>query len=198
MKFDVIVAGVGGQGIISIAAVLARTAMATGLNIKQSEIHGMAQRGGSVHSHLRVSSLPVASDVIPLRGADMILSMEPMESLRYLPYLSPEGWLITNEVPFKNIAAYPDVDTIHAEVAKLPRRVMFDAEKLSRENGSPRSVNMAMLGAASLFINLELATFERAIAEQFGRKGEGVIEKNKKVFHAARDLAGELTAAGTP
>ena len=195
MKYDLIVAGVGGQGIISIAAVLGRAAMDAGLRIKQSEIHGMAQRGGSVYSHLRISDREIYSDVIPSGSADMILSVEPMEALRYLAFLSSEGILISNEVPFQNISNYPDVDAIHQEIRKLERHLLFDADRLAKENGSPRSMNMAMLGAASPFIDIPQEGFEEAMKARFASKGERVVDVNLKVFRAARDLAGEAAPA---
>lgn len=189
MKFDLIIAGVGGQGIISIAAVLGQTAMEAGLRVKQSEIHGMAQRGGAVHSHLRMSSNAIRSDVIPLKGADMILSVEPMEALRYLPYLSPEGWLIANEVPFQNISNYPVVEEVHSEIRKVKNHLLFNADALARELGSPRSMNMAMLGAASAHIGIDAQLFEQGMMARFQSKGERIIEANLKVFRAARELA---------
>lgn len=195
MKYDLIVAGVGGQGIISIAAVLGRAAMDAGLRIKQSEIHGMAQRGGSVYSHLRISDREIYSDVIPSGSADMILSVEPMEALRYLAFLSSEGILISNEVPFQNISNYPDVDAIHQEIRKLERHLLFDADRLAKENGSPRSMNMAMLGAASPFIDIPQEGFEEAMKARFASKGERIVDVNLKVFRAARDLAGEAAPA---
>jgi len=195
MKYDLIIAGVGGQGIISIAAVLGRAAMDAGLRIKQSEIHGMAQRGGSVYSHLRISDREIYSDVIPSGSADMILSVEPMEALRYLAFLSSEGILISNEVPFQNISNYPDVDAIHQEIRKLERHLLFDADRLAKENGSPRSMNMAMLGAASPFIDIPQEGFEEAMKARFASKGERIVDVNLKVFRAARDLAGEAAPA---
>ena len=103
MKSDIILSGVGGQGIVSIAATIAMAALDSNLNIKQSEVHGMSQRGGAVYSHLRISDTDISSDLIPLGKADIIISVEPMESLRYLPWLKEDGWLVTNSTPFINI-----------------------------------------------------------------------------------------------
>ena len=88
MKTDIILCGVGGQGILSIATVLGQAATASGLYLKQAEVHGMSQRGGDVQSNLRLSTERIWSDLIPKGQADLIISMEPMEALRYLPYLS--------------------------------------------------------------------------------------------------------------
>ncbi|MBX3727922.1 MAG: indolepyruvate oxidoreductase subunit beta [Candidatus Sumerlaeia bacterium] len=189
MKYDILVAGVGGQGIISIATVLAEAALAEGLHVKQSEIHGMAQRGGAVHSHLRLSSRPIAADVIPLGGADMVLSVEPMEALRYLPYLAPSGWVVANSMPFVNIANYPEVARVHGAFEALERHVLFDADRLAKEAGSPKAMNMAMLGAASRFVPLSEERFVAAIRSRFASKGERIVEANLAVFRAGRAAA---------
>ena len=128
MKLDIILAGVGGQGILSIATVIGYAAVESGLSLKQAEVHGMSQRGGDVQSHLRISDKTIYSDLVPEGAADIILSVEPMESLRYIPYLSPEGWLVTNTTPYKNIANYPDLDAVLKEVDKVPQHVAIDAD----------------------------------------------------------------------
>ncbi len=139
MKNDIILAGVGGQGILSIAAIIGYAAVQSNLYLKQAEVHGMSQRGGDVQSHLRLSSDEIASDLIPEGKADMIISVEPMESLRYLPYLHKEGWLITNTEPYVNIPNYPDTEEVMAEIRKLPRHVALEAEKMADEAGSKKS-----------------------------------------------------------
>lgn len=191
MKYDIVLSGVGGQGILSIAAVLGRAVLSEGLHLKQTEVHGMAQRGGAVQSHLRISSDPIHSDVIPRGRADMILSMEPMEALRYLDWLKPEGWLIANVKPIENIAAYPAMHEVRASLEKVPNRFVFDAFELATQEGSPRAVNMAVLGAASPRILLASETLEKSIAAQFEHKGEKVIENNLRVYRAARQRAEE-------
>ena len=142
MKSDIILSGVGGQGILSIATIIGEAALDEGLHIKQAEVHGMSQRGGDVQSNLRLSSDPIRSDLIPYGTADLILSLEPMEALRYLPYLSEKGWVVTHSVPFINIPNYPDPEKLIEELNRLPHVVLLDVEKLAKECGAPRSSNM--------------------------------------------------------
>lgn len=186
MKKDIILAGVGGQGILSIAATIGMAAVGNGLYLKQAETHGMSQRGGDVQSHLRLSDREIASDLIPMGKADMILSVEPMESLRYLPYLSPDGWLITNSAPFVNIPEYPDMNVILDEVHKVGNHIIIDADTIAKEMGSVKSANMVMLGAASPFLGLEYSWLEEAIRSLFGRKGEEVVNFNLQALLAGR------------
>ncbi|WP_423127718.1 indolepyruvate oxidoreductase subunit beta [Gaoshiqia sp. Z1-71] len=191
MKSDIILAGVGGQGILSIAAVLGMAALQEDLYLKQAETHGMSQRGGAVVSHLRISSRPIASDLIKLGTADLILSVEPMESLRYLPFLSDKGYLVTNTTPFVNIGNYPDVEEILAEVRRLSRFVAIDADQIAKETGNVRASNMVMLGAASPFIDLEFTKIEEGIRTVFEKKGEDIVTLNLDAFHAGRRFAEE-------
>lgn len=189
MKKDIILAGVGGQGILSIAAIIGTAAVSSGLYVKQAEVHGMSQRGGDVQSNLRLSSAPIASDLIPFGKADMIISVEPMESLRYLPLLAPEGWLITNTTPFVNIPNYPDVNDILAAVARVKHHIILDADKMATDAGSSRSANVVILGAASPFLDIPMEILEKAIRTIFGRKGEEVVNLNLNALHAGRRLA---------
>lgn len=182
MKTDIILCGVGGQGILSIATIIGEAAMNENLYIKQAEVHGMSQRGGDVQSNLRISSNPIASDLIPLGGADVIISMEPMEALRYLPYLNKEGWIITSSVPFVNIPNYPDIENIKAELNKLPHVVTIDIEQLAKDNGIPRSANVILLGAAQKALGIEYNKLEAAIRRVFARKGEAVVDANIKAL----------------
>ena len=191
MRYDLLIAGVGGQGILSIATVLGRAALQAGLHLKQSEVHGMAQRGGSVQSHLRISDALIGSDLIPRGQADMILSMEPMEALRYLPWLKPEGWLIANQTPVQNMLNYPPVEEVWATIRQRRNHLLFDAQQLAQDKGQPRAVNMALLGAASPFLPLPAPALEAAMAAQFERKGQPVVDINLAVFRAGRALAGE-------
>jgi indolepyruvate ferredoxin oxidoreductase beta subunit len=189
MKNDIILSGVGGQGILSIAAAIGLAAVASDLFLKQSEVHGMSQRGGDVQSHLRISDKPVSSDLIPYGKAELIISVEPMESLRYLPWLSKEGWLVTNSVPFINIPDYPPADEIIAEIKKIKNHIIIDADRIARESGSARSGNMVILGAASPFIDMSFESITEAIRILFGRKGEEIVEINLKAFHAGREYS---------
>ncbi len=189
MKNDIILAGVGGQGILSIAAIIGYAAVESNLYLKQAEVHGMSQRGGDVQSHLRLSSNEIASDLIPQGKADMIISVEPMESLRYLPYLGPDGWLITNTEPFVNISNYPQVDAVMAEIEKLPRHVALDAGKIAGEIGNKKAANMVILGAATPFIDIPFEKLENAIRMIFGRKGEDVVATNLEALRAGREVA---------
>lgn len=189
MKVDIILSGVGGQGILSIAAVIGEAALKEGLYMKQAEVHGMSQRGGDVQSNLRLSDQPIASDLIPQGHADLIISLEPMESLRYLPYLKKEGWLVTNSQPFVNIPNYPDIEKVNTELDKLPHKVILDVEAIAKEAGSARAANIVMLGAATPFIGIDYEKIEDGIRNIFGRKGEEVVEMNLKALKAGYDVA---------
>ncbi len=192
MKTDIVLAGVGGQGILSIATILGAAALKENLYLKQAEVHGMSQRGGDVSSNLRLSSDPIASDLIPLGGADLIVSLEPMESLRYLPYLSKTGWIVTNTTPFVNIPNYPEQETLENELMNQPNVVAFDMDELAKEVASQRASNMVLLGAAAPFIDLEPEKIEEGIRIVFGKKGEAIVESNIKAFRAGLEKAREL------
>lgn len=192
MKTDIVLSGVGGQGILTIAAIISWAAVRNDMYVKQSEIHGMSQRGGSVFSHLRLSTEPIASDLIPYGGADLILSVEPMEALRYLPYLKKDGWLVTNIAPYKNIPDYPDEQALIAAIEKIPHHVYIDANKLAKEIQAPKASNIIMLGAASPFLNLKYEDLEWAIEKQFGRKGQDIVDMNKKALKVGFDEAKRL------
>jgi len=186
-KCDIILCGVGGQGILSIATIIGEAAMNENLYIKQAEVHGMSQRGGDVQSNLRISSDPIASDLIPKGGADVIISMEPMEALRYLPYLNKEGWVITSSAPFVNIPNYPNLEDIKTELTKLPHVVALDIEQIAKDNQVPRSANVILLGAAQKAIGIEYEKLEAAIRRVFARKGDDVVEANIKALALGRE-----------
>ena len=189
MRADIILSGVGGQGILSIAAVIGEAALKEGLYMKQAEVHGMSQRGGDVQSNLRLSDQPIASDLIPKGHADLMISLEPMESLRYLPYLKEDGWLVTNSQPFVNIPNYPDMEKVNEELDKLPHKVILDVEAIAKEVATARAANIVMLGAAAPFIGIEYNKIEDGIRRIFGRKGEEVVEMNLKALKAGYDVA---------
>jgi indolepyruvate ferredoxin oxidoreductase, beta subunit len=190
-KTDIILAGVGGQGILSVAATIGEAAVRCNLYLKQAETHGMSQRGGEVQSHLRISENPIASDLIPRGAADIILSSEPMESLRYLPYLNADGYLITSSNSFVNIPNYPDVDTIIARIKALPHYVLVDADELAKSAGSLRASNMVMLGAASPFLITPFEELENGVRAQFERKGADIVDLNLRALRAGREFAEE-------
>ena len=189
MKTDIILAGVGGQGILSIAAVIGAAAIEKGLYMKQSEVHGMSQRGGDVQSHLRLSDQPIASDLIPLGSADIIISLEPMETLRYLPYLKKDGWVVSNSKPFENISNYPEMNKIMQEYEKLPHKIILEVEQIAKDLGAPRASNVLLLGAASPFLDIDFEKLENGIRSIFGRKGEEIVETNLKALKAGKEYS---------
>jgi indolepyruvate ferredoxin oxidoreductase beta subunit len=190
MKTDIILAGVGGQGILSIAAALGSAALTNNLHMKQAETHGMSQRGGDVQSHMRISDKPIYSDLIAKGSADIILSVEPMEALRYLPYLKPGGYVVTNSTPFINIPNYPDEAQLMKTLEALPQKVVINADEIAKEaTGNVRASNFVMLGAASPFIDIPFEYLEKGISDIFQRKGQEVVDMNLKALHAGRAFA---------
>lgn len=189
MNTDIILSGVGGQGILSIATIIGAAAINDNLYIKQAEVHGMSQRGGDVQSNLRISSTPIASDLIPLGKADLIISLEPMEAMRYLPYLKKDGWVITNTEPFVNIPDYPDLDTLMQRIEALPHHVALDVAAIASEASSPRAANIVLLGAAAPFLGIDIAKIEDGIHSVFARKGDDIVEMNIKAFRAGFKVA---------
>jgi len=182
MTYDIILAGVGGQGVLSIATIVARAAMIDGLQVRQSEVHGMSQRGGGVQAHLRISDGPIFSDLVPAGGADMILAMEPLESLRYLSYLKPDGVLVTAAEPFVNIPDYPDLEGILAAVRKLPKSRIVKAESLAKEAGNLKSVNMVLIGAASASLPVSEAALAQSVRDTFAKKDPRLVDINMKAL----------------
>ena len=187
MKTDIILCGVGGQGILSIATIIGEAAMKENMYIKQAEVHGMSQRGGDVQSNLRISSDPIASDLIPLGQTDVIISMEPMEALRYLPFLSKEGWIITSATPFVNIPNYPEMEKVNAALNSVKNVIVVDIEQLAKDNGVPRSANVILLGAAQKALGIEYGKLEEAIRRVFARKGEKIVEANIKALAIGKE-----------
>ena len=183
MKKDIILAGVGGQGILTIATIIGDAATTAGLNLKQAEVHGMSQRGGDVQSNLRLSTEDIYSDLIKQGAADLIISMEPMEALRYLPYLNKEGWVVTSSHPFKNIPNYPEEEALAQELNNLPQVAALPIEDVAKENNLPKSANVVLLGMAAKYI--EILTPEQlreSIARVFAAKGEKIVEANQQAF----------------
>lgn len=191
MKNDIILSGVGGQGILSIAAAIGLAAVENSLYLKQSEVHGMSQRGGDVQSHLRLSDQPVSSDLIPHGAANLIISVEPMESLRYLPWLSKSGWLVTNSVPFNNIPDYPPVEDIMHEIRKIRNHIILDADAIAKQAGSSRAGNMVILGAATPYIDMPFKSIRNAVIKLFEKKGEDIVRINLAALESGRNLSEE-------
>ena len=190
MDKNIILAGVGGQGILTLAAIIDHAAMNSGLNIKQAEVHGMSQRGGAVQSHLRISDNEIFSDLIPAGKADLILSLELLEALRYIPYLSENGIIITATGTIKNINNYPDENDIIKKIKESGHKVIFiDTAKTAKEAGNSKTENVVMVGVVSGFINIDKRTFENSLGEFFSSKGEDIVKLNIKAFNLGHELA---------
>ena len=183
MKKDIILAGVGGQGILTIATIIGDAAARRGINLKQAEVHGMSQRGGDVQSNLRLSTDEIYSDLIAQGAADLIISMEPMEALRYVCYLHADGCVVTSSHPFKNIPNYPDDEALMAELQALPHKAILPIEDVARENSLPKSANIILLGMAAKYIEiLSAEALRESIAHVFASKGAAVVEQNQRAF----------------
>ncbi len=182
-------AGVGGQGILSIAAVIGTAAIRQGLFVKQAEVHGMSQRGGAVQSHLRISSEQVYSDLIPKGSCDLILSVEPMEALRYMPFLGPDGWIISNLNPFINIPDYPELEVLYDAYAKVKNSLLIDADGIASGLGSKKASNMVVLGAAASVLEIGYDSLEASIHDIFDRKGQDIVQLNLDALKAGKDAA---------
>ena len=190
MKKDIILAGVGGQGILSIATVIGEAALQEGLYLKQAEVHGMSQRGGDVQSNLRLSSEPIMSDLIAKGGADLIISLEPREALRYVEYLKPDGWIVTSCIPFLNIPDYPELEQVLARVRAYEHHVLLDVESLAKEAGAPaQAANMVLLGAAIPMLGIDHDKMLAGVARVFARKGETVVNTNLAAVEAGYNYA---------
>ena len=186
MKIDILIAGVGGQGILSLAYVLNNAAMAAGYYFKQTEVHGMSQRGGAVVSHVRISDEPVYSNMIPLGKADIIVGVEPLESLRYISFLKPEGQIITNSEPFVNIPNYPEMEEVKKAIAQY-KNVIFDATGLAKKAGSPYAQNIVLLGALSHFLPFDTEMIKKLVADLFAAKGEKMVNLNTQAYEYGRE-----------
>ncbi len=185
-SYDIILAGVGGQGVLSVAAVVSLAALKDGYKIRQSEVHGMSQRGGAVVANMRISPTDIESDLIPRGNADVILSMEPVEALRYLDYLKPDGFLITAAEPYVNIPDYPDLEEIYGKIKDLDSSLIIQAKDLAKEAGSLRAVNMVLVGALSSKIPVSYDKIKEAINEIFSRKGQKIVDMNLKALELGR------------
>ncbi|MEZ5331197.1 MAG: indolepyruvate oxidoreductase subunit beta [Thermoanaerobaculia bacterium] len=193
MKRDIVLAGVGGQGVLSVGELIARSALVEGLAVKQGEVHGMAQRGGAVQAFLRLADRPISSDLVPEATADLILSMEPLEGLRYLRYLAPDGVVVTATEPVRNVPDYPDSEKLLARIAALPHSLLVDARRLAEQAGSTRAVNVVMVGAVLHLLPIAAATVEQQVRRAFGRHGERMVEVNLRALAAGREAVACLT-----
>jgi len=189
MNKNIIIAGVGGQGILSVAFVLCNSALKEKLNFKQAEVHGMAQRGGAVQSNLRISDQPIASDIIPKGRCDLIVAVEPLEALRYTQYLRPRGVIVTSINPFVNIPNYPEKESLWKEFERVPTVIPIDALTLAKKAGSSLAQGMVVLGAASHYLPMSLKSLEMWVTNLWQPKGEKVVETNLKAFRSGRRVA---------
>ena len=180
MKRDIIICGVGGQGILSLSALIVLAAREESLFVQQSEIHGMAQRGGDVVAQLRLSDQPIHSGLIPHGEVDLILSMEPLEAMRYVKQMAPDGMVLASSDPVRNIPGYPEDWEVRFH--RLPRAHLIPAARLAKQAGSPLSSNVVMVGAATPYLPLSPQSLERAVAAVFARKGEAVVEINLRAL----------------
>ena len=194
MQKNIILSGVGGQGILSISYIICNAALKVGWNFKQAEVHGMSQRGGAVQAHLRLSDAGISSDLIPLGKADLLLSVEPLETLRYVQYLAPEGYIVASATPYINIPNYPILDDVLEKIAAIKNHVLIDSEQVARVAGSVRAQNVVMLGAASDCIGLAIDDLRQFVVEMFADKGEKIIDVNKKALDLGRNVSRFFTA----
>ncbi len=193
MDTNIILSGVGGQGILTIAAILDTAALSQNLYVKQSEVHGMSQRGGAVQSHVRISDKEVYSDLIPKGKADMILSVEPMELLRYIPYLKDKGWLITDSHPFVNTSDYPEKQDLYKQIKSYPHHIIINATEIAKKLGNSKAANMVLLGASSTLLPLSEECILTAVKNLFQHKSERVINLNLEAFQAGKEIAKTYT-----
>ena len=191
MNTNIILSGVGGQGILTIAAVLDTAALNENLFVKQSEIHGMSQRGGAVESHVRISDSEIYSDLIPIGKADLILSVEPMELLRYIPYLKNKGWLVTDAHPFINTTDYPEKEDLYKQIRSYPNNIIINATEIAKKLGNSKAANMVLLGAASSLISLSEESILKAIKKLFLQKSERILKLNIEAYQTGKKIAKE-------
>jgi len=188
METNLILAGVGGQGILSISYVLDLAALKQGQFLLQAELHGMSQRGGSVQAHVRISDHPLHSALVPKGRGTLVLALDPLECLRYIDYLAPEGLIVSNADPYINILEYPDLERLLDELKSLPHCLVIHAQQLARQAGSGRAQNMVLLGAASPFLGLEPEVIAASIGEAFAQKGEKMQKINLAAFRAGQAI----------
>ena len=201
MNFDLVLAGVGGQGVLSIAWVLDQAAHASGLRLKQSEVHGMAQRGGAVSAFVRLSDAPIASDLIAAGSASLIAAVEPLEALRYTGLLRADGTIVTDVTPMVNIDNYPAHDALFEVLFSAPNLIAVDATRLAQAAGTVKAQNTVVLGAAAPLLPLPAEAIEAQLQVLFEPKGDRIVQANLRAFRtgcAATGFVQALRAAGVP
>ncbi|WP_257310772.1 indolepyruvate oxidoreductase subunit beta [Geothrix fuzhouensis] len=184
----IVLSGVGGQGVLSLAQILLEALRRSGLQALQSEIHGMSQRGGSVHAQVCYSKLPLTSPILDEGGADLLIALEPLEALRYVSMLRLDGHLVVSEEPQMDMAGYPPLDDVYAALKVVRGAHLIDTEDLARKLNHRQAGGMALLGMASRFLPVEDAVWRDVISQRFESKGARVLEKNLEAFEAGRGL----------
>ncbi len=191
-RFDLIIAGVGGQGTILASDIIGKAAVKEDLSVRAAETHGMAQRGGSVVNHVRLGC--ELGSMIPMKGADVLLALEPSEALRYMEFLSEDGVIIVNTAPImpvtvtSGLCTYPDVNEI-IDIMKASREVRaINANELAKEAGHPQSMNVVMVGALSNYLPVSFDTLLECVRELVPPK---TIDINVKAFELGRSAIQE-------
>lgn len=181
--FNIVIAGVGGQGVLLASKVLAESALACGMDVKQNEVHGMAQRGGSVISFVRIGD-QVFSPVVMPGSADILISFEPLEALRYVHYLKPGGKLVYNKVTINpstvasGMAVYPS--DVEAQIAvACPDALGIDALSIAKSAGNAKAVNMVMVGSVMKNLPVDAGVVEEIVKSLSKDKG---VEVNLKAL----------------
>jgi indolepyruvate ferredoxin oxidoreductase beta subunit len=187
----IVLSGVGGQGVLSLAQILLEALRRSGLQALQSEIHGMSQRGGSVHAQDCFSSLPLTSPIIEEGRADLLIALEPLEALRYVSMLAIHGHLVVSEEPQVNMEGYPPLDDVYAALKAVPGAPLVDTEDLARRLNHRQAGGMVLLGMASKFLPVAASVWREVISQRFESKGPRVTEKNLEAFEVGRGLIQE-------
>ncbi len=191
----IVLSGVGGQGVLSLAQILLEALRRSGLHALQSEIHGMSQRGGSVHAQVCYADTPLSSPIIDEGCADLLIALEPLEALRYVSMLRVDGHLVVAEEPEVNMEGYPPLDDVYAALKAVPGAHLLDTEDLARRLNHRQAGGMALLGMASRFLPVEEGVWREVIAQRFESKGPRVAEKNLEAFAAGRGFIQEPVGA---
>ena len=187
----IVLSGVGGQGVLSLAQIVLEALRRSGFHALQSEIHGMSQRGGSVHAQVCFSEVPLTSPIIDEGCAELLIALEPLEALRYVAMLRMDGHLVVSEEPQVNMEGYPPLDDVYAALKAVRGAHLLDTEDLARRLNHRQAGGMALLGMASRHLPVPEATWHAVITERFEAKGARIIEKNLEAFEAGRGLVQE-------